>query len=120
MLGAISCGEPPQTEASYARSYLLAGMLGHHSDSGNKFDIFCFSSPQAKQEETEWITMKASCLLPMVTLVTPERFQCCNASPLSCVARAFVSVVDALSSPSCVAVPYRCQEIAPSTYHAKR
>ena len=34
MLGAISCGEPPQTEASYARSYLLAVMLGHHSDNG--------------------------------------------------------------------------------------
>ena len=42
-----------------------------------------------------------------------------NASPLSCVARALFSVVDARSSPSCVAVPeYRCQEIAPSTQHA--
>ena len=34
MLGAISCGELPQTEASYARGYLLAVMLGHHSDNG--------------------------------------------------------------------------------------
>ena len=43
----------------------------------------------------------------------------CYPSPLSCVARALVSVVDARSSPSCVAVPgYRCQEIAPSTQHA--
>ena len=42
-----------------------------------------------------------------------------NASPLSCVARALFFVVDARSSPSCVAVPgYRCQEIAPSTQHA--
>ena len=44
-----------------------------------------------------------------------------NASPLSCVARALFSVVDARSSPSRVAMPgYWCQEIAPSTYHAKR
>ena len=45
----------------------------------------------------------------------------CYPSPLSCVARALFSVVDARSSPSCVAVPgYRCQEIAPSTQHALR
>ena len=44
-----------------------------------------------------------------------------NASPLSCVACTLFFVVDARSSPSRVAVPgYRCQEIAPSTCHAKR
>ena len=51
----------------------------------------------------EWIWFKASCLLPMVSLVTPKRVQCLsigNASPLSRVARALVSVVDARSSPS--------------------
>ena len=34
MLGAISCRGLPQTDASYARGYLLAAMLGHHSDTG--------------------------------------------------------------------------------------
>ena len=50
-----------------------------------------------------WIWFKASCLFHLV------------------LARALVSVADARSSPSCVAVPeYRCQEIAPSTQHALR
>ena len=35
------------------------------------------------------------------------------------IGNALFSVVDARSSPSCVAMPeYRCQEIAPSTQHA--
>ena len=66
----------------------------------------------------EWILFKANCLLPMVSLVTPTRFQL--ETPLFC--------LDAHLWPSCLPECgralcmygwlQRCQEIAPSPQHA--
>ena len=75
MLGAISCGELPQTEASYARGYLLAVMLGHHSDNGmglpRQVAAFCGEHSQTGTN------CARSYLLAISWMECPERCQLC-------------------------------------------